>query len=435
MRCSDGVRLSPVAGDWRSHPLRDRESGEGPSSKSARAELGAAMAGESARASAGARRDVGTAAPDSGGAHGAYAVGPPAAAAARQLSAGRGGVAAGLIGAIAVTVISLVFIISYIGALHAPGPHSVPTGVVGGQAGTSAVSRTLDRAAPGSYDVASYPSATAARHAIIDRTIDVAAVFRPQGEQLLVATAISPSLANSTIKIFQRLAQTAGVPLTVQDVRPLPASDPDGLSKIYFMIALLAPSLTFGNMLITRISPRLHPLWHLAVIAVFAAIIAAVATALADPAIGALAGAPWALFGIGALFAFAVAVTNAAATRWAGGIGYVAVFLLFIPVGIASSGLTLGPNMITQWYADLGKALPPGASLTAINNAIYFNGNAVTIPLVVLAAWALAGTLALVMVAILNPPPLPRQHSQPAAEADSAAPETTPTGRHARAPS
>ena len=292
MRCSDGVRLSPVAGDWRSHPLRDRESGEGPSSKSARAELGAAMAGESARASAGARRDVGTAAPDSGGAHGAYAVGPPAAAAARQLSAGRGGVAAGLIGAIAVTVISLVFIISYIGALHAPGPHSVPTGVVGGQAGTSAVSRTLDRAAPGRYDVASYPSATAARHAIIDRTIDVAAVFRPQGEQLLVATAISPSLANSTIKIFQRLAQTAGVPLTVQDVRPLPASDPDGLSKIYFMIALLAPSLTFGNMLITRISPRLHPLWHLAVIAVFAAIIAAVATALADPAIGALAGRP-----------------------------------------------------------------------------------------------------------------------------------------------
>jgi len=168
------------------------------------------MAGEGARAAARARRDAGTAAPDSGVVHGAYAVGPPAAAAARQLSAGRGGVAAGLIGAIAVTVISLVFIVSYIGALHAPGPHSVPTGVVGGQVRTSAVSRTLDRAVPGSYDVTSYPTATAARHAIIVRTVDVAAVFRPQGEQLLVATAVSPSLANSTIKIFQRLAKAAG---------------------------------------------------------------------------------------------------------------------------------------------------------------------------------------------------------------------------------
>lgn len=396
------------------------------------------MAGEGGGGTAGAQGEAGTTAaakPDSGAAHGAYAVGPPAAAAARQLSAGRRGIAAGLIGAIAVTVISLVFIVSYIGALHAPGPHSVPTGIVAGQARTSAVSRALDRAVPGGYDVTSYPTATVARHAIIDRTIDVAVVSRPQGEQLLVATAVSPSLANSTVKIFHRLAQAAGVPLTVQDVRPLPASDPDGLSKIYFMIALLAPSLTFGNMLVTRISPRLHPLWHLAVIAAFAAIIGAVATALADPAIGALTGAPWALFGIGALFAFAVAVTTAAATRWASGIGYVAVFLLFIPVGIASSGLTLGPNMITQWYADVGKVLPPGASLTAINNAIYFNGNAVTIPLVVLSAWALAGALALAMVAILHPPPLPRQRSQPAAEADGAAPETTPAGRHARAPS
>ena len=317
------------------------------------------MAGESARASAGARRDVGTAAPDSGGAHGAYAVGPPAAAAARQLSAGRGGVAAGLIGAIAVTVISLVFIISYIGALHAPGPHSVPTGVVGGQAGTSAVSRTLDRAAPGRYDVASYPSATAARHAIIDRTIDVAAVFRPQGEQLLVATAISPSLANSTIKIFQRLAQTAGVPLTVQDVRPLPTSDPDGLSKIYFMIALLAPSLTFGNMLITRISPRLHPLWHLAVIAALRP------SSPQSPRRWPIPRSALSLAPPGRCSASAHYSPSPSPSRTRprlagpGGIGYVAVFLLFIPVGIASSGLTLGPNMITQWYADLGKALPP----------------------------------------------------------------------------
>jgi hypothetical protein len=120
-----------------------------------------------------------------------------------------------------------------------------------------------------------------------------------------------------------------------------------------------------------------------------------------------------------------VAVTGAAAARWAGGIGSMVISLLFIPVGIAASGLTLGPNMITQWYADVGKALPPGAAMPAINNASYFNGNAITIPLAVLAAWALAGTLAMVMVAILHPP-MPGERSQPLAQADAATRGTAP---------
>ena len=345
------------------------------------------------------------------GVHGAHATGSPAAPAQPQRSAPRHGLAAGLIGAIAVTVISVVFVVSYIGALHAPGPHSVPTAVVGRPAQVSAVSRTLERAVPGGYDVSSSPTAKAARDSILDRNFDVAVVLRPRGELLLVATAVSSSLTTTTIKVFGSVAKADGVPLAVRDVRPLPANDPDGLSKIYLMIALLVPSLSFGNMLITRISPRLHPLLHVGVIAVYAGIIAAVAITLADAGLGALAGAPWALFGIGALLAFAVAVMVAAAARWGGGVGYLVIALLFVPVGIAASGLTLGPNMITQWYADVGKTLPPGASITAINNATYFSGNDMTVPLVVLGAWALAGTLAMVMAAILRPP-LPGDRSQ-----------------------
>ena len=368
------------------------------------------------------------------GARGAHATGSPATPTSPQRSAPRRGLAAGLIGAIAVTVISVVFVVSYLGALHAPGPHSVPTAVVGRPAQVSAVSRTLERAVPGGYDVSGSPTAKAARDSILDRNFDVAVVLRPRGELLLVATAVSPSLANTTIKVFSSVAKAGGVPLAVRDVRPLPASDPDGLSKIYLMIALLVPSLNFGNMLITRISPRLHPLLHVAVIAVYAGIIAAVAITLADAGLGALAGAPWALFGIGALLAFAVAVMVAAAARWGGGVGYLVIALLFVPVGIAASGLTLGPNMITQWYADVGKALPPGASITAINNASYFNGNDMTVPLVVLGAWALAGTLAMVMAAILRPP-LPGDRSQSRGQADTATPEIVAKGGQARPPS
>lgn len=160
--------------------------------------------------------------------------------------------------------------------------------------------------------------------------------------------------------------------------------------------------MAFGNQLINRIGPRLNEPWHLAMMAVYAVIIAAVATAIADALIGALTGAPWAIFGIGALLAFAAAVMSAAATRWAGGIGNLAVLLLFVPVGISSSGTTLGPHMITPWYADLGKALPPGTEQPAIRN-VTFGGNAIVDPLLALSAWALAGVIGLVLADVLHP--------------------------------
>jgi hypothetical protein len=107
---------------------------------------------------------------------------------------------------------------------------------------------------------------------------------------------------------------------------------------------------------------------------------------------------------VGALVAFAVAVMAAAATRWAGGLAYLVILLLFVPVGISSSGSTLGPHMITQWYADLGRVLPPGAGQTAVRNVTYFGGNAVIHPLLFLAARALAGVIALALAAALHPP-------------------------------
>jgi hypothetical protein len=107
-------------------------------------------------------------------------------------------------------------------------------------------------------------------------------------------------------------------------------------------------------------------------------------------------------------------VTAAAAARWAGGLGYLVILLLFIPVGIASSGTTLGPHMITPWYADRGKALPAGAALPSIQNTVYFNGADITLRLLILSAWALGGAIALLTAAIFHrpAPPLPGQQAK-----------------------
>jgi hypothetical protein len=328
-----------------------------------------------------------------------------------------------------VTVVSAVFVVCFIGGLHAPGPRSVPIGVVGSPAVASRAGTALAHRAPGAFTVTSYPTAAAARSAITGRSIDAALVPGPAVQHLLVAAAVSQGETTAITKAFSAGAAKAHVPLTVQNIRPLHSGDPDGLSQVFFVVALLAPSLAFGNQLISRIGPRLNEFWHLAMIAVYAVIIAAVATAIADAVIGALTGAPWAIFGIGALLAFASAVMSAAATRWVGAIGYLVVLLLFVPVGISSSGTTLGPHMITPWYADLGKALPPGTAQPAIRNVTYFNGNAIIDPLLVLSAWALAGVIALVLAAVLHPPVRQPGQKPASSQRPSVTPQTPSTAR------
>lgn len=309
-----------------------------------------------------------------------------------------------LLGAIGATLISLVFVVSFIGALHAPGPRSLPVGVAGTAAEAARLGTGLARVRPGGYVVTRYPTAAAARSAILTRGVDAALVPGPARQLLLVATATSQATTTATVKDVQAATRGTGLPLAVQDIRPLPPGDPQGLSQVFFVTALLAPSLLFGNMLVNRFGKAMRPIGQIISSAVYAAIVAAVATAIADPAIGALTGAPWGLFGVGTLLAFAATVAIAAAARWGRGLGYAVIFLLFVPVGIASSGTTLGPHMITPWYADLGRALPAGSALPAVQNTVYFSGNAITGPLLVLSGWALAGLVALALAGIFHPP-------------------------------
>jgi hypothetical protein len=339
--------------------------------------------------------------------------------------------AAALLGALAVTVVSAVFIVSFIGGLHTPGPRSVPVGLVGSPAQASSLGTMLGHRAPGAFAISSYPTESAARAAIGDRTIDAALVPGPTGQRLLVASAVSEAETNAIIKAFEAGAAKAHVPLTVQDVRPLHTGDPEGLAQLFFVVALLAPSLIFGNILISRIGTRLHEFRHLAMMAIYAVIVAAVATAIADAGIGALTGAPWGIFGIGALLAFAAAVMGAATTRWAGTLGYAVLLLLFVPVGISSSGSTLGPRMISPWWADLGKALPPGSAQPAVRNVTYFGSHAIIDPLLILSAWALAGVVALVLAAFLHPP----MPGSPTRQADAAASSVPAPTRPSTAPS
>src|SRR5215472_18484609 len=55
---------------------------------------------------------------------------------------------AGLIGAVPAIILSLIFISSFIGALHNPHPRSAPVGIVGPPAAASSLGHALDHVVP-----------------------------------------------------------------------------------------------------------------------------------------------------------------------------------------------------------------------------------------------------------------------------------------------
>jgi hypothetical protein len=190
---------------------------------------------------------------------------------------------AGLTGSFGAIIVSAIFITCFIGGLHAPGPRSVPLGLVGPPAAASRVGSALSHEVAGAFTVSSYPTPAAARGAIGDRRIDAALVPGPAVQHLLVASAVSEAETVAITKVFGAAAARAHVPLAVQNIRPLHSGDPQGLAQLFFVVALVAPSLFFGNQLISRIGRYMNEFWHLGTMAVYAVSVAAVATAIADP--------------------------------------------------------------------------------------------------------------------------------------------------------
>jgi hypothetical protein len=136
---------------------------------------------------------------------------------------------------------------------------------------------------------------------------------------------------------------------------------------------------------------------------------------VSDGIVGALPGAPAALFGIGALTAFAISSACHAAVRLAGPPLAVLLVLLFIPVGVPAAGGPFGSAFVTSWYAHLGNALPAGAALPAVRDVVSFDGHALAAPLLVLCLWA-------GISAVLSALPAPRRPGRAAAASATGVP-------------
>lgn len=305
---------------------------------------------------------------------------------------------------VGVLALQLGMIGSYVGALHAPGARDVPVAVAGPAQATAGLRARLAQ----SGLIAPRPVAdlAAARRAIDERDVYGALIPGALGaDTLLVAPAASAAVADLLTAAGPRL-EPAGRRLSVQVVRPLPPSDPRGISPFYIVVGWLVGGYLAATVLglarggVAR--SRRRAVRRLGALAAYAAASGLLGVLLVQEVVGVLQGDLLALAAVGALVVFATGAATAALGGLLGIVGTALAIGLFVALGNPASGGPLASELLMPgFWRGIGPLLPPGAGTTLVRNIAYFDANAIAGPLLVLAAYAAVGSA--VVVAIARP--------------------------------
>jgi hypothetical protein len=213
---------------------------------------------------------------------------------------------------------------------------------------------------------------------------------------MLVASAAGASLARVVEQAAQRGSVRANRTLAIDDVRPLPPSDPQGL--VAFYVTLASTVIGFVSIFQLRAHARGLSLraWlgFIAGLALSAGLTLAV---LAGPVMGSLHGALPEIWGILALEIMAAAIFNSTMLVLVGNWAIVPTWLTFVVLGNTSSGGAVATPLLPALYAFIGRWLSPGATVEALRSAVYFRHFQHLEPFIVLVSWVVGGLAALLV--------------------------------------
>lgn len=314
---------------------------------------------------------------------------------------------------VAVLLLQLGFVLSYVGAFHAPTPRDVPVEVVGPPAATGRVVAGLD----GIDGHPLAPSATtdgaAAEQALRHGDTSAVLVVDTTGstDRLQVASGGGAAVATAVQTVLQAAETQQGRTLQVADVVPAQAGDARGLTGFYLVVGWLVGGYLMASILAIAgsgsgagarpLSPRRAAIRLTAVVpyAVASGIGGAV---VVGPVLHALDAPLPAVAAVGALLVAAAATVTTALQALFGVIGIGVTVLLFVVLGNPSAGGAYPSSLLPPFWRAIGPVLPNGAGVDAVRRIAYFDGAGTAGPLLVVAAWAVAGVVVTAAVAALR---------------------------------
>ncbi|WP_234347872.1 ABC transporter permease [Streptomyces specialis] len=278
---------------------------------------------------------------------------------------------------------------SYTYAITDPAPSEVPVAVVGDHdAFVAALECRLDTTLE-LHAYADFPQAVDAVE-----TQRVFAVIREgdgDGVHLDTASAAGASVAELLTEAARPAARSAGVDLTVGDLKPLSPGDPRGLALFYVSIAAVIVGF-LGAVQLGVQAASLRPGERIAFTAGYAALGGLAITAAVDWVLDAVRLPFLPSWGTLALTMFASGMVftmfNTLVGRWA----ILPTWVLMVMLGNPSSGGAVSWPLLPSLLGTIGRWLIPGACVNAQHTAVYFPGHLHPQPYLVLTAWATLST-------------------------------------------
>jgi hypothetical protein len=287
---------------------------------------------------------------------------------------------------VAVIVTGMAFVWSYVGALHEPKFHDVGLAVVGPPRLAEQLGSSSEFAAT---SVASRPEAIRR----IDERKDFGAIVAgPRTIDVLVAPAAGRAVAialRTNLPPALHAATGTKTPVRVIDVKPLPKTDPSGITPFYLALGLVVANyigavffaFVFGAKPVGR-----RVWWRILGVGIMALALGVGEVGIVN-AIGPLRGHYLALVLVGLLLGTSVGTVTVGLQSLFGIMGTSVAILLFVVLGNPASGGPYATELLPGFWRTIGPYLPAGAGTDLVRNVVYFDANATTRPLLVLFVW------------------------------------------------
>ncbi|CAM5563395.1 membrane protein [Streptomyces spiroverticillatus] len=336
--------------------------------------------------------------------------------------------------------LQLLFITSYVGALHHPKPQDIKVAVVAPGGAAEQFTGQLNKLPGSPLDARPLASEAAARDEMMNRDIDATLLVNPRGgteDTLLVASGQGGAETRALEEIFTKVGASQQRTVVFKDIAPASKGDANGLSSFYLVVGWCVGGYLCAAILAisagARPANRKRAVLRLAMMALYAIVSGLLGAVIAGPILGALPGSVWGLWGLGALTVFAVGALTLALQGIFGVVGIGLAILIIVIGGNPSAGGAFPGPLLPGFWRSIGPALPPGAATWVARSIAYFKGNNITGPLLVLSAWALVGTAVTMAVASLRRPSTEEvlQDTAPDDRADGTGGATLDTGGRA----
>jgi hypothetical protein len=302
-------------------------------------------------------------------------------------------------------LLTLAFLLSYLGAFHDPKPHDIPFAVVAPAGLADQLVAGLNDIDGHPLDVTAVADEATARERIQAAELSGALVVDTSGteDRLLVAGGGGTTTVSALQQILTAAEAQQQRTLAVEDVVPSQDGDGVGAAGFYVVIScVLAGYLlaaTLGMAKGSRPATFRRSLFRLGATVPYAVLVGLGAAVITDPVLGALTGHFAAVWGIGALLVLAAATVTMAFQILLGFFGIAATILVFVVIGNPSAGGAYPYPLLPPFLSSIGPWLPNGAGVDALRRITYFDGVDVASRIWVIVVWALAGALVAVLAA------------------------------------